>query len=268
MTRFRDCIHTFREIGLTGRNHLIVHCSPSPPAGLHSGFETMLAALLESCESLITPAFTPQTMIIPEVGPDHNAIRYGQHYEHNRQADFFNPALSSTAFLEPFVSIVRSHPQAVRSDHPLLSFVGIHAEKMLESQSVLSPFEPIRTLAELDGDILLIGTDHTANTSIHYAEQVAGRRSFTRWALTHAGAVTCPGYPGCPEGFNALRPQLDAIVRSANLGSTMVSLIPARDLIQAVVGWIHVEPAALLCSNPDCEFCIAVHAQINADHTH
>jgi len=268
MTRYRDCINTFREVGLTSRNHLIVHCSPSPPAGLQGGFETLLAALLESCESLITPSFTPQTMIVPETGPQKNALDYGSYHEQNRQAVFYHPDLPSTHMSEPFVSIVRDHPQAHRSSHPILSFTGINADELLDEQTLLSPFEPIRSLAELDGDVLLIGTDHTFNTTIHYAEQVAGRRSFTRWALTRSGAVTCPGFPGCAAGFNTLRPRLDAVIRCADLGSTAVSLIPARDLIQTVVGWIHVEPAALLCSNPDCAFCCTVHTEIKADHAH
>jgi aminoglycoside 3-N-acetyltransferase len=206
-------------------------------------------------------------MIIPEIGPQKNALDYGMYHEQNRQAVFYRMDLPSTQYFEPFVSIVRDHPQALRSSHPLLSFTGINAKELLEDQTLLSPFGPIRSLAELDGDILLIGTDHTVNTTIHYAEQVAGRRSFTRWALTRSGAVTCPGYPGCTAGFNTLRPRLDSVIRSTDLGSTAVALIPARDLIQTVVGWIHVEPAALLCSNPDCAFCSTVHTEINADHT-
>jgi len=266
MTSFRDCIHTFENIGLTGRNQLIVHTSASPPAGLQGGFETLLAALLQTSEALITPCFTPQTMIIPEVGPENNAIEYGHHDYLNRQAEFFHQDMPSSAFLEPFAEVVRSHPESNRSDHPLLSFCGIGAEELLEGQSLSSPLEPIRNLADEDGDILLLGTDHTTNISIHYAEQTAGRRSFTRWALTSSGAVTCPGYPGCPEGFNALRGRLDAVARTGSLGSTMVSLIPVRDLVQIVVGWIHVEPTALLCNNPECPFCTTVRAEVSAGH--
>ena len=262
MTSFRDCIHALQEIGLTGRNRLIVHTAPSPPAGLQGGFETLLAALIETSKALITPCFTPQTMIIPEVGPDDNAVQYGSHHNINRQAEFFHENLSSSAFMEPFAGVVRRHPDSLRSDHPLLSFCGIHAESLLEGQSLSSPLEPIRSLADQDGDIVLIGCDHTSNTTIHYAEQVAGRRAFTRWALTPSGAVTCPGYPGCSAGFNALRPRLDSIVRSASLGSTMISLIPVRDLVQLVVGWIHVEPEALLCSNSDCPYCSTIRAAV------
>jgi len=268
MIRYRDCIQTFRQLGLTGRNHLIAHCSTFPPPGLHGGFETLLAALLESCDSFITPSFTPQTMVIPEVGPINNVILYGQHHEHNRQAEFFSPQLPAAPQLEPFVSVVLSHPQSCRSDHPLLSFAGINADDQLEEQTMRSPFEPLRALAELDGDVLLIGTDHTANVTIHYAEQVAGRRPFTRWALTRSGAVTCPGYPGCASGFNAIRSHLEPVIRQDDLGSTVVTLIPIRDLIQAVVGWIHVEPAALLCGRQDCACCNAVLARIEADRPH
>ncbi len=131
-------------------------------------------------------------MIIPEVGPQNNAVHYGHHDYLNRQAEFFHHNMTSSAFLEPFAEVVRSHPEAHRSDHPLLSFCGIGAEALLEGQSLSSPLEPIRNLADEDGDILLVGTDHTTNISIHYAEQTAGRRSFTRWALTSAVRSPAP----------------------------------------------------------------------------
>jgi aminoglycoside 3-N-acetyltransferase len=59
------------------------------------------------------------------------------------------------------------------------------------------PLAPVGALAEENGTVLLIGVNHTVNTSIHYAEKIAGRKQFIRWALTPQGVRECPGFPGC-----------------------------------------------------------------------
>ena len=64
---------------------------------------------------------------------------------------------------------LRRWPEARRSMHPILSFTGIRAEKILGTQTIEDPFAPIRALVELDGWVLLLGVDHTTNTSIHFA---------------------------------------------------------------------------------------------------
>jgi aminoglycoside 3-N-acetyltransferase len=63
-----------------------------------------------------------------------------------------------------------------------LSFSGINAGATLFTQTIYEPLDP-SGLAQQDGWVVLINVDHTSNTSIHYAEKLAGRKQFTRWAL-------------------------------------------------------------------------------------
>jgi aminoglycoside 3-N-acetyltransferase len=80
-------------------------------------------------------------------------------------------------------------------------------------------------MEELDGWVLLFGVDHTVNTAIHYAESLAGRKSFVRWALTREGVRQCPGFPGCSNGFWQAKQYLEPITKHVSIGSADVSAI-------------------------------------------
>jgi aminoglycoside 3-N-acetyltransferase len=131
---------------------------------------------------------------------------------------------------------------------------------VIHSQTIYSPLAPIAALAEQDGWVLLLGVDQTVNTSIHYAEKLAGRRQFVRWALTMDRVVECPGFPGDSSGFNDIAPYIEAEVRQVQIGPARVQAIPLKTLINAVVNRINEDPLALLCQRDDCERCQAVRA--------
>ena len=63
-------------------------------------------------------------------------------------------------------------------------------------QTLAEPLAPIGALAQRGGWVLLLGVNQTVNTSLHYAERLAGRPQFTRWALTYEGVRECPQFPG------------------------------------------------------------------------
>ncbi len=138
----------------------------------------------------------------------------------------------------------------------------MNADEALRTQTLEEPLAPIRWLAAYDGDVLLIGVDHTVNTSLHYAEKQAGRRQFLRWALTSHGVVACPNFPGCSDGFQAIAPRLEGIARKVALGPSSIETIPLRDLIHIAVSWIHEDPRALLCDHLGCERCAATRASV------
>ena len=145
-----------------------------------------------------------------------------------------------------------------RSSHPLLSFSGLNSEYALEAQTILEPLAPIRILADQNGWALLLGVNHTTNTAIHFAEKLAGRKQFTRWALMPEGIVECPGYPGCSDGFQSILQRLEMTNRRVNIGKALVQAIPLKELFTAVSAFISEDPSALLCNRPDCERCNSV----------
>jgi aminoglycoside 3-N-acetyltransferase len=245
------------KLGLTDRP-VIAHASLKAFGPIQGGAETMLAILLASVRGLIMPAFTYKTMITPEVGPPNNAILYGGDQDQNRMAEPFHADMPVDPTMGVLPEVLRGHPSARRTLHPIQSFAGIHADSILNTQTIFNPFAPIGALAEEGGWVLLLGVDHTVNTSIHYAEKLAGRRQFVRWALTIDRIVECPGFPGDSSGFNAIAPDLEKVTRRVEIGEGIVQAVPLDKLIEAVVNRIKENPLALLCQREDCERCAAI----------
>ena len=133
---------------------------------------------------------------------------------------------------------------------------------MLETQTLNEPLAPIHMLKEEEGWVILLGVDHTVNTSIHYGELLAGRKQFIRWAITPEGVKECPGFPGCSNGFNAITPSLDQVIQRVQVGSSLIQAIPIAALVETVLAMLKHDPLALLCEKPDCERCTAVRKSI------
>ena len=262
MLSYRDLVRTFDELGLGSHSRVIVHASLTSLGEVAGGVKTVVGSLLSTCGTVIMPTFTYRTMITPSIGPPDNAIEYGSVDEENLAAEFYHPDMPADPAMSIVAETLRQHPKATRSIHPILSFTGVNAHEALQVQTLEEPLAPIGWLAEYDGDVLLIGVDHTVNTSLHYAERQAGRKQFLRWALTPSGVVACPFYPGCADGFQAIVPRLEGVVRRVLLGKSMVEAIALRDLIHIAVSWMHEDPRALLCDRFGCERCAATRASV------
>jgi aminoglycoside 3-N-acetyltransferase len=258
MPSFHDFTRALRQLDIDRDRPVIAHSSLSAFGQVSGDADTLLGALLASFKTLIMPAFTYKTMITPESGPPHNGITYGSGRDHNRMAEFYTPDLPADPTMGVVAEALRRHPKASRSMHPILSFTGVNAESALRAQTLSQPLQPIHTLASAGGWVLLLGVDHTTSTSIHSGEQVAGRKQFTRWALTPEGIVECPGWPGCSDGFQAIAPRLQTIQRMVQVDRGLIQAFPLVDLVEAVLQAIAEDPLALLCHRPDCGRCNAV----------
>jgi len=255
MLSYRDLERGFRSLGLDSRCPVIAHASVKSFGEIRGGSEALLGALLAVQPRLIMPAHTYKTMILPEEGPDENAALYGAGKDLNTMAEFFTPDMPCDPLVGTLPEQLRLHPLAKRSSHPILSFTGIGVDASLEAQTLQEPLASISKLAEENGWVLLLGVDHTVNTSIHLAEKLAGRRQFIRWALTPESAVECPNFPGCSLGFEKAAPHLVEFTRQVNIGSANLRALPLNEMIDTIVELISNDPLALLCDDPGCERC-------------
>ena len=242
-------------MGLT-KNPVIAHASLRAFGSVDA--ETMLSALLDSTRGLIMPTFTYKTMLNPEIGPPRNGITYGAQTDLNKLAEPFHPDMPADKMMGILPEVLRKHPKAKRSSHPIQSFAGINADAIINSQTIFEPLAPIAALAEKDGWVLLLGVDHTVNTSIHYAEKLAGRMQFIRWAIVGDRVVECGGFPGDSDGFNAIAIDVEKYTRRVEISGAMVQAIHLKSLINAVIQKITANPFVLLCTREDCERCNAV----------
>ncbi len=257
---FHDLVAGLRSLKIDRDRPVLVHASLSAFGGVRGGGETLLGAMLSVFNRLLMPAFTYRTMVIPETGPEDNAILYGSGQAANRMAEFFQRDLPADALMGIVAELLRRHPWAKRSSHPILSFVGVGVDEILKVQTLQEPLAPIQMVLKQSGWIVLLGVDQTANTSIHFAESQAGRKQFVRWALTPQGVRECPAFPGCSKGFGAIEPLLDDVCQQVKIGEAMVQAIPIDELVCTAEVMIAEDPQALLCHRPDCELCNTVRA--------
>ncbi len=263
MLTSRDFVTGLHKLDIDGARPVIAHASLSAFGKVHGGAETILGALISSFNTIIMPTFTYKTMVIPEVGPPDNALTYGSGKDANRMAEVFSPGMPADRMMGVVAEALRVQAGAQRSLHPILSFAGLNAGEILGSQTVGEPLMPFRKLIDDDGWVLLVGVDQTVDTGIHYCERLVGRKQFVRWALTSQGVVPCPGWPGCSDGFDAVAPHLDGVVRKVEIGEGVVQAIPLVSLVDTVCALIRADPLALLCGREDCPRCEAVRASIN-----
>lgn len=257
MLTYAELKSAFESLNLTDRP-IIVHASFRRFGEVEGGAATVLRALIDSSNGLIMPTFTYNTMVTPEVGPPNNGIRYGSDRDNNKRAEPFHITMPTDKMMGILPWVLLQQEGAIRTSHPILSFGGVGADSVLAAQTLYEPLAPIRVLEEQDGWVVLINVDHTVNTSIHYAEKLAGRRQFVRWALVENRVVECSGYPGDSSGFQAIEESIKPDIRRVDIGEAFVQAVPLKVLFPAVIEMIKKDPLALLCGRGDCERCNAV----------
>ncbi len=261
MLSYHDLLSGFRALDIGSDRPVIVHASLRAFGEVRGGVETLLGALLRLHPRLMAPAHTYLSMVIPEDGPERNGMVYGSGADLNRMAEIFRVDMPCDRLMGALPECLRRHPKARRSSHPILSFAGIGVEDALARQTLADPLAPIGALVEEAGWVLLLGVDHTVNTSIHWAEKIAGRRQFVRWALTGKGVIECPGFPGCSMGFERAAPLLEDLTRQATVGTAAVRALPLRPMVERLAALIREDELALLCDDPACERCAAVRGE-------
>jgi aminoglycoside 3-N-acetyltransferase len=254
LIRIRSCL---LELGLVD-HPVIVHASVKAFGYINGGADTLVRALVETTAGVLAPTFTYKTMITPEVGPAFNGIKYGSETALNALVQPFHPEMPADPMMGMLPESLRTHPAARRTFHPILSFAGVRADEALDAQTLYNPLAPIGVLAEKGGWVVLLGIDHSVNTSIHYAEKLAGRRQFVRWALTRDRIVECPGFPGDSSGFGVIAEDLRSETRRVQIGVAGVQAVPLKRLFEAVASRLRRNSLDLLCDRPDCDRCQAI----------
>ncbi len=255
MISYRDIVIGLENLGLNRSTPVLAHIAPARLGEIRGGLETLLGAILATIDNVMMPSFTLSTMVVPQVGPPDNFIDYGSSPAGNLNAAIFTHDLPSDLPDAEVSEMLRKYTGTYRSSHPIFSFTGLGLDVALISQSPQDPFAPIRKLMELKGWVALIGAEPSDNFSLHYAEHLAGRKQFVRWALTENGIMECPHFPGCPDGFHKINYYLQDELRVVTVGDSHWSAVPLETLVNSAVALIHEDPFALLCNSLSCPRC-------------
>ncbi len=260
MISYRELIVGLRELAIEPYTPVLTHATAAWVEEVRGGAKTVLTSLLSSFDSLMVPGFTSRPMIVPLEGPPQNALDYGEMAGFQHDAEIFTSVMPPDVEWGPLPAGLLTNEYAKRSDHPLLSFIGVGVDAALLAQTVDHPYDPIRVLKEMNGWVLMLGAGQEQNFSIHYAEMLSGRKQFIRWALCGQGVVECAHMPGCSRGFNEISVLLKNVTKQSRVGSTLIVAYPVAALLEIATDLIKGLPQALLCKDQACAFCRAVRA--------
>jgi len=258
------------RLGLDRSSNVIVHSSLKSFGYVDGGAEAVCDALTDTCGTVLAPA---GTWDFTGIGPPPGTARAHNAYdpaptweafdEELDRATAFSPDLPIDRELGRIPETLRLTRTPARTAHPLFSYiaVGPAADQLLAAQRPDWPLGPIEELRRLNGDVLLLGVDHTADTTIHLAEQLLGRSCFYRYAKTADRVWTeFPNIPGESHEFDAIEPSLRSATRETTIGNCRARKIPITAVLAATRQLVLADPAALLCTTPTCR-CAAAHQQ-------
>lgn len=190
-------------------------------------------------------------------------------------AAVFDPRRTPTLDMGITAETFWRRPGVRRSTHPGASFAaeGPHAEAICRPQPLAPPHgpdSPVGRVAELGGDILLIGVGHDANTTLHLAEVIAG----VPYQVSHPCVVEVDGAPRtvmipetdhCCAGFARVDAPLRAsgAQREGPVGHAPARLVPAAAVLSAAAALLAADPLAFLCPpGADCAECARARASV------
>lgn len=223
-------------LGLNGSQHAIVHASLRSFGQVEGGAVTLLSELMQHTATLSAPAFTYATLLRASTSSIYAT---------------FNRQTRVSRDIGRIPQLLVDQPAALRSFHPALSFValGQYAHAITQAQSLANPYGPIGALYDLDAVVLLLGVDHSSNTTLHYGEYLAGVPLLTRYVPLE-GQVVPTAFPNCSADFENIAALVQG--RSVTVGRAQLRAYRVRDLVDGVLAFLTGQPEGLLCTYPTC----------------
>lgn len=254
-----------RAIGVRAGSVLVVHASMKSLGWVCGGTVAVVQALLDvlgDAGTLVVPTHTPENSDPSDWQHPPVPVPWWQVIRDETPA--FDPARTPSRWMGALAETVRTWPGAHRSDHPQTSFaaLGPAAEQVVADHrldDMLGETSPLGRVYRLDGDVLLLGVDHSSNTSLHLAEYRQDRppRGHNA-AAVRVGAgrawVEWDDVDLDESDFGALGGHLDerGLVTVGLVGSARCRLMRQRAAVDFAVDWIaaHREVPPILPAGP------------------
>src|SRR5690625_5154908 len=169
-----------KRIGIKEEMTLIVHSSLNSIGWVSGGALTLIQAIQETITNqgtLIMPSHStdlsdPKDWINPKANKNEYEIVI-------KYIPAFDPQITPTYGLGVVPELFRTLPNVKRSNHPAYSFSAWGKEKdyILNNHSLnngLGEESPLARIYDLNGYVLLLGTEYDSNTSMHLIEHRVG----------------------------------------------------------------------------------------------
>lgn len=243
----KELARQLADLGVERGGVLVVHSSFRAVGPVEGGPAGLIEALLEALGpegTLVMPSFTDWDDDTP-----------------------FDPERTPCRHLGIVPDTFWRMPGVLRSDSPH-SFAarGPHAAEICRPHPPdlpHGPDSPIGRVHDLDGQVLLLGVGHDANTTIHLAEYYAG----VPYRIAKYCTVLVDGVPTrvdygeidhCCRNFALAGQWLNerGLERRRRVGRAAARLVRARDVVSTVVEELKNDPCRFLCPRgSDCEEC-------------
>ena len=223
----------------------------------------LLESFLESGCTVMVPAFSDmyEAPPVPEFMPERNGAGDYAYFFQKEYVDgaAYSPESNLLTLEEMgcFPKMVLENTMRLRGNNALNSFaaVGPLAYELISDQTNADVYAPFRKLYELDGMVLLMGTDLRSATAIHYAEQLSGRAPFVRWAKDKNGNTIPVRTGGCSVGFENLSAMLQPYERCCTVNKSLWRCYRIRDLVDVCVQAFQKDPLVTHCADMNCSRC-------------
>jgi aminoglycoside 3-N-acetyltransferase len=224
-------------LGLERDGVLVVHTAFSKVGPLAGGPRTLIEALLDVLGD-------GGTLVMPSMSDDD---------EHPFDARS-TPCLSLGVVADAF----RQLPGVLRSDNPhAFAAIGPRAAEITAPHPIDVPHgldSPIGRVFALDGQVLLLGVGHDANTTIHLAENMAGVRYRIRHHVTlPTGRFEYDEIDHCCENFALMDEWIEQ--RRDIVGNGEARLMRSRDVVEAALSRLRSNETLFLHVKGVCSEC-------------
>jgi aminoglycoside 3-N-acetyltransferase len=247
-----------RALGVRPGGVLLVHSSYRSLGHVIGGPQAAVEALLAAAGTVVVPTHTPENSdpaawVNPPAPPEQwEAIRH--------RAPGFDPARTpASRWMGRLAELVRTWPGARRSEHPQVSFAaaGPRAASIVAEHSLtggLGEASPLGAVYRLDGQVLLLGVDHEANTSLHLGEtrQPSPPTHVTGSSLRGAGWITWTEVDVDAGDFGELGTAFEetGTVTLGTVGEATGRLMSQRAAVDFATAWIPVNRSGWAGANP------------------
>lgn len=248
----REIAESLLAAGVERGGTLIAHVSLSALGWVAGGAQAVVGALRDAVGGRGTIMMASQSGHLsdpvhwsnPPLPPDWlDTVR--------RTLPAYDPDLTPTRGMGAVVDCFLLHPETRRSPHPVYSFCarGPNAAYLVDEHPITPAFgegSPLEKLYSSNGQILLLGTGHGSNTSLHFAEHLAvwpGKRYYVggapvrvdgerRWVEFEDLIVRTDDFDALGEAFAE-----SGGVAEARVGNATALLMRQPALVEFAVGW-------------------------------
>lgn len=247
-----ELVRQLRTLGVRAGGVLLVHTAFSRVRPVEDGPAGLIAALRSAVGA-------GGTLVMPAMSDDDD-------HPFDRAA---TPCRTMGVVADTFWRM----PGVLRSDSPhAFAATGPRAAEITRDHPVdvpHGPDSPVGQVHDLDGQVLLLGVGHDANTTLHLAENLAGvryRRPASATVLVAGRPTRChyAEVDHCCRNFSLMDGWLEAdgLQHRGRIGHAEVRLARSRDLVRVAVARLREDETVFLHPPGVCGECDEARASL------